>query len=257
LNSIAGLTAGSNGSAIVFTGTVFGSIALDQVYYVESIVGSTITVSLTRGGTALSLTNSSGTMSVVVQTQPLFVSVNGTLITDNNYAVTGTTLNVYQSLTAGDIINASGSQFVLIETLIGPDNLTIGEQYGYSLDTNNYGTEILIGSPFQVTSQVLEGAVYRYTDGGGKYGIITGLLDCQVTTPTTILLNGYAAAIPAGNASVVANAIASANITNVTATAINNKLVISTGQLMLVEADPTHLEAVFTPQQRILIKILP
>ena len=228
LNSIAGLTAGANGTAIVFTGTVFGSISLNQVYYVKSIVGSTITLSLTRDGTTLTLTNDSGTMSAVVQTQPLFVSVNGTLITDNNYAVTGTTLNVYQSLTAGDIINASGSQFVLIETLIGPDNLTIGEQYGYSLDTNNYGTEILIGSPFQVTSQVLEGAVYRYTDGGGKYGIITGLLDCQVTTPTTILLNGYAAAIPAGDASVVANAIASANITNVTATAINNKLVIST-----------------------------
>jgi len=228
LNSVAGLTAGVNGTAIVFTGTVFGSIALNQVYYVKSIVGSTVTLSLTRNGTTLTLTNSSGTMSAVVQTQPLFVSVNGTLITDNNYAVTGTTLNVYQSLIAGDIITSSSSQFVLIETLVSPDNLTIGEQYGYSLDTNTYGTEILVGSPFQLNSQNQEGAVYRYTDGGGKYGIITGLLDCQVSTPTTILINGYVVDIPLGNATIVANSIASANITNVTATTQNGKLVIST-----------------------------
>ena len=228
LNSIAGLTAGANGTALVFTGTVFGGVSLSQVYYIKSIVGSTVTLSLTRNGTALTLTNSTGTMSAVAQTQPLFVSVNGTLITDNNYAVIGTTLNVYQSLTAGDIITSSSSQFVLIESLQAPDNVTIGEQYGYSLDTNTYGTEILIGSPFQVSLQNQEGAVYRYTDGGGKYGIITGLIDCQVTTATTILLNGYAVAIPVGNATVVANAITSANITNVTATAQNGKLVIST-----------------------------
>jgi hypothetical protein len=228
LDSVAGLAAGSNGTAIVFTGTVFGGIALNQVYYVKTIVGSTITLSLTRGGAAITFTNSSGTMSAVAQTQPLFVSVNGTLITDNTYSVIGTTLNVYQSLTAGDIVNVSSSQFVLIESLQAPGTVTIGEQYGYSLDTNTYGTEILVGSPFQVNTQNQEGAVYRYTDGGGKYGIITGLIDCQVTTATTILLNGYAVAIPVGNATVVANAITSAKITNVTATTLNNKLVIST-----------------------------
>jgi len=228
LNSVAGLTAGTNGTALVFTGTVFGGTSLNKVYYVKSIIGSTVTLSLTRDGTTISFTNSSGTMSAVAQTQPLFVSINGTLITDNNYAVTETTLSVYQSLTAGDIVNVSGSQFVLIESLQAPGTITIGEQYGYSLDTNTYGTEILIGSPFQINSQNQEGAIYRYTDGGGKYGIITGLIDCQVTTATTILLNGYSVNIPIGNATVVANAIASANITNVTATAINNKLVIST-----------------------------
>jgi len=229
LDSVSGLTAGANGTAIVFTGTVFGGVAVNQVYYVKSIVGSTITLSLTRNGSTLSLTDTlSGTMSVIAQTQPLFVSVNGTTITDNNYSVNGTTLSVYQSLTAGDIINASGSQFILLETFNAPGNITIGEQYGYSLDTNTYGTEILVGSPFQINSQNQEGCVYRYTDGGGKYGMIIGLTDCQVNTPTTILLNGYAVAIPVGNASVVANAITSANITNVTATAIDNKLVIST-----------------------------
>jgi len=228
LNSVTGLSAGADGTAIVFTGTVFGGVAVNQVYYVKTIVGSAITISLTRNGTTLTLTNATGTMSVVAQTTPLYVSVNGTLIADNNYAVIGSTLNVYQSLTAGDILTVSSSEFVLIETLEGPDNVTIGEQYGYSLDTNTYGTEILIGSPFQVSTTNQEGAIYRYTDGGGSYGIITGTSDCNITVGTTILLNGYAVYIPVGNATVAANAITSANITNVTATAVDGKLVIST-----------------------------
>ena len=86
--------------------------------------------------------------------------------------------------------------------------------------------------------------MYRYTYGGGSYGIITGYTPCNVTTEVTILINGYSVIIPAGDATLVANAIASANITNVTASSsedniltiqvtnteiaqINEKLVIS------------------------------
>jgi hypothetical protein len=224
LNSVAGL---SLNMPIIFTGSVFGGLAIDQVYYIKTIVGSTITLSLTVGGSTLPLTNSSGSMTMIAQSEPLFVSVNGTLIDTNNYAVTGSTLNVYQSLNAGDILTISGSTFVLIQQFTATGDITIGEQYGYSADLDTYGNELLIGAPFQINSENKEGIIYRYTDGGGSYGIITGTIDCQVTTPTTILLNGYAVAIPAGNASVVATAIAGANITNVTATAIDNKLVIS------------------------------
>jgi len=228
LSSVAGLSDGVNGTPIVFTGNVFGGISLNQVYYVKLISGSTITLSLTRNGTTLVLANTpSGTMTMVAQTSPIYVSVNGTLIDDNNYAVIGSLLNVYQSLNAGDILTVSGSTFVLIQQFTATDTITIGEQYGYSADLDTYGNELLIGAPFQINSQNKEGTIYRYTDGGGSYGIITGTIDCQVTTPTTILLNGYAVAIPVGNASVVAAAIAGSNITNVTATSIDNKLVIS------------------------------
>jgi hypothetical protein len=41
-------------------------------------------------------------MTLVGQYEPIFVSVNGTLIADNNYAIVGSIINVYQSLTAGD-----------------------------------------------------------------------------------------------------------------------------------------------------------
>ena len=212
---------------VVFTGTVFGNVSLNQVYYIKTIVGSDITLSLTRGGSVVTLANGSGTMTMSAQYEPLFVSVNGTLITDNQYAVVGTTINVYSSLTAGDIINVSGSEFILTQEFASVDsNPEIGTQFGYSLDVDNYANEILIGSPFELNSQNQEGAVYRYTNSGGSYGLIVGTTACNVTTPVTILVNGYSVNIPAGNASVVANAIASANITNVTASAANNILTI-------------------------------
>lgn len=216
------------GMPIIFTGTVFGGVSLNSVYYIYDIVGSTIAIVLDRSAVSpLTLTNSSGTMSVVVQNNPLYVSVNGTLINDNDFAITNSTLNVYRSLNAGDIITVSGSSFILIQTFTASGNVTVGEKFGYSADMNNSGTELLIGSPYQISNNITEGAIYRFTDGGGKYGIIEGTEDCYVNVSTTILLNGYAVQVPAGNAVVVANAITSANITNVTASAVNNKLIIS------------------------------
>jgi hypothetical protein len=212
---------------VVFTGTVFGNVSLNQVYYIKTIAGNDITLSLTRGGSVVTLANGSGSMTMSAQYEPLFVYVNGTLIDDNSYAVVGTTINVYSSLTAGDIINVSGSEFILTQEFASVDsNPEIGTQFGYSLDVDNYANEILIGAPFELNSQNQEGAVYRYTNGGGSYGLVVGTTVCNVTSPVTILVNGYSVNIPAGNASVVANAIASANITNVTASAVNNILTI-------------------------------
>lgn len=216
------------GDPIVFTGTVFGGVSLNTVYYVLSIpTSTTFTVSTTRGGSVLQLTTASGTMTAVQQTEPLFVSVNGTLIADNTYAIIGSTLNVYQDLTAGDIITVSGSEFVLTQEFTSVDaNPEVGTNFGYSLDVDNYANELLIGAPFEINSQNEEGAVYRYTYGGSSYGIVTGTTECNVTSATTILVNGYAVNIPAGNATSAANAIVSANITNVTASASNNILTI-------------------------------
>lgn len=224
LSNVTGLTVDM---PVIFTGTLFGGLSENRVYYVKTIVGTTVTLSLTRGGSTLSLTNSSGTMSMIAQTEPLYVSVNGSLIDDSNYAVIGSTLYVYQSINAGDILTASGSVFVLIQQFIATETMTIGEQYGYSADFDSYGNELLIGAPFQINSNAKEGTVYRYTDAGGKYGIIKGTIDCQVTTIATILLNGYEVTLPVGNATTVAAAIEAARITNITASAIDNKLVIS------------------------------
>ena len=230
LSDVTGLVAGANGTPIVFTGTVFGGISQNQVYYVKSIVGSTVTLSLTRDGTALTLTNSTGSMSAVAQTSPLFVSINGTLIEDDTYAVVGSTLYIYSgqtaTLNAGDIVNVSGSNFVLTQTLTNEETPRVGVEFGTSIDTNNFANEILVGAPFELSSTNQEGAVHRYTNGGEKYGIIIGTQNCNITAARTILLNGYAVTLPIGNATVASNAINAANITNVTSTAIDGKLVI-------------------------------
>jgi hypothetical protein len=206
---------------IVFTGTVFGGVSLNTVYYVlAKPTGTTFTVSTERGGSILQLTTNTGSMTSVQQTEAIFVSVNGTLIDDNEYAVVGSTMNIYASLTAGDIVTVSGSEFVLVQDFASVDaNPEIGTNFGYSLDVDNYANELLIGAPFEVNNQNEEGAVYRYTNGGSSYGIIIGTVECNVTSATTILINGYPVTIPAGNAPAVANVITSANITNVTATA--------------------------------------
>jgi hypothetical protein len=220
------------GDAVVFTGTLLsaGAIAVITVYYVLDKDPGNVWFRITTSRDSLvpvDLVTDTGSMTATFQTEPAFVSVNGTLIADSQYAIIGSTLYMYASLNAGDIITLSDSTFVLIQELTATGSITIGQQYGYSADFNTYGTELLISSPFEIDADNKEGTIYRYTDGGGNYGIITGTTDCNVTVASTILLNGYAVLIPVGNASIAAAAIEAANITNVTATSVDGKLVIS------------------------------
>ena len=218
-------TGTANSSGLLSSGIISSNV----VYYVyDKPSVTTFRIATSRDAISpIDLDNASGSMTAIVQVEPIFVSVNGTLIADNNYAIAGSTINVYQSLTAGDIITVSGSEFVLTQEFTSVDaNPEVGTNFGYSLDVDTYANELLIGAPFEINSQNAEGAVYRYTYGGSSYGIVTGTSECNVTAATTILVNGYAVAIPAGNATTTANAITSANITNVTASASNNILTI-------------------------------
>jgi len=243
LNNVTGLIAGVNGTPVIFTGNVYGNVALNQVYYIKTIIGSTVTLSLTRNGSTVTLNNSSGNMTMVAQDEPIFVSVNGTLIDDNEYAVSTSSISIYSSLTAGDIINVSGSEFILTQEFTSMDsNPEVGTNFGYSLAVDTYANEILIGAPFEINNKNQEGAVYRYTYGGGSYGIITGYAECNLTEPATILLNGYSVSLPVGNATTVANTIAAANITNVTASAsIDNILTIQ-----VISIDLAYINAKLT-----------
>jgi len=221
----------SVGDPVVFSGTLLsaGAIAANTVYYVyDKPTSTTFRIAATRDALApINLATDTGSMTCTIQTTPLLINVNGTIITDNNYAVIGSTLNIYSALNAGDIINVSGNNFVLSQTLTSENTPKIGVQFGISVDTNTYATEVLVGAPFELNSLAQEGAVYRYTNGGGKYGMVIGTNDCAITTNRTILINGYMVVLPAGNATSSATAINQANITNVQATATSGKLIIS------------------------------
>lgn len=201
-----------------------------QIYYIASISSFDITIKETRESASVIQLNTVGSISstyAYVQTEQLNVYKNGTLVTDNNYAALSNNLVYVGEITPGDIITVSGYEIVLIQTLTTQENPQIGAQFGISLDTNTHASEIIIGAPFQLNSQIQEGSVYRFTDASAKYGVITGITDCNVTTTRKILINGFLVSITAGNAENAAELIRNSNITNVTATAVDGKLVIS------------------------------
>ena len=239
---------------IVFYGeTGTSNIVSGTKYYIKSITTVTvdtinydaITISTTIGGTTFTVSNSdlnvtaitfgnevplssdTGTMTLNAQTQPVFLSVNGTIIPDDQYAVIGNTLNMYGNVTAGDIITVNTSTFTLMQTLTTGTTPRVGVQFGQSVASNKYASEILVGAPFQLSDTAGEGAVYRFTNGGGKYGMIVGTANCNLSASAPILINGYAVTLPIGGATGAANAINAANITNVQAANVDGKLVIS------------------------------
>ena len=220
---------------VVFTGTLIsaGAIATNTVYYVyDKPTSTTFRIALTRNAASyIQLATDSGSMTVTVQTTPLFVSVNGTLLSDNTYAVIGSSLYVYSSqlptINAGDLINISGSNFVLTQTLTNEETPRVGVEFGTSVDVNRYANEILIGAPYELSDKNYEGAVHRYTNAGEKYGMIVGNTTCNITTPRNILINGFNVVLPIGNATSAATSINIVSIPNVYATTLNGKLVIS------------------------------
>ena len=228
LNSTSGITVND---PIIFTGSGLAGteVIADQVYYVRSIVGSDITIKTSRFATAAVTvaTVSSIAVTTIVQNTPIYVSVNGTLVEDNNYASISNTLLYTGLLNAGDIINVSGQEFTLMQTLTTENTPKVGVHFGNSVDTTIYASEIIVGAPYELITQVKEGAVYRYTNGGGKYGMIIGTSTVNVTSSRKLLINGFLVNVPVGNATTVANSINAVTIPNIIATAIDGKLMLS------------------------------
>jgi len=221
---------------VVFSGTgpllTTGNISTNTVYYIKDINYTTqsFSVSLTLGGPAVvlqTIIDPSGLMIANVQTSELTVNNNGSLLSSNNYAVIGSILYVYSTLNAGDILSVGGNNFVLSQILTTENTPRIGVQFGQSVDTNTYANEILVGAPYELNNQNQEGAVYRYTNAGAKYGSVIGTTECLLTGPATILINGYQVLLPGGSASSTATTINEAKITNVLAADVDGKLVIT------------------------------
>ena len=158
-----------------------------------------------------------------------FLYRNGVKLRDGtSYAIVTDTVTVDTQLNAGDIITVSSSEFVHKQTLAYYDTIADSQnntEFGYGLDTNKFGTEVLGGSPYIINDDGQEGAVFRFTDGGKKYGMIVGTTLASVSSPTQILINGFVVNI-SGTASQIAIAINNANINNVVAYDSDGILVI-------------------------------
>ncbi len=94
---------------------------------------------------------------------------------------------------AGDLITVKDSKVVQTGTFINgnPEDLRSGQWFGYSMDCSSDGTELIVGAPYALTSDGYEGAVYRFTDPGKRYGMLVGSIPAALNEPTYLLLNGY------------------------------------------------------------------
>lgn len=217
---------------IIFQGNNLSNtnVVANKVYWIRSISGSDITIKESRSSTtAVTLLSKVGITSVnaAINVSPLYVYRNSTLISESEYAVIGSSLIYTGALTAGDIITVSGNEIALAQTLTTEQTPAIGVQFGTSVDTTKWGSQIIVGAPFALDSFNNEGAVYCYTNGGAKYGQVIGTTACNLTANRILLINGYQITLPAGNAQTVASVINAANITNIQAQDVNGNLIIA------------------------------
>jgi hypothetical protein len=220
---------------VIFSGTNFGNTGLEpnKIYYVAAKLtsgadGPRFSIKESRSTTnVVTLSNQTGlTFSAYVQTNPLYVTVNGSLVEDNNYATIGDVFYYTGNLRAGDIVNIGDNQFYMIQEFNSEFNNRPNFQYGISLDITNLGSDIVVGSPFEIDVDGKEGAAYNYVNAGAKYGVVIGTTDCNVTTQRKLLLNGYLVILTAGNAKSIAQQINNSKITNIQAASTEQNTLI-------------------------------
>ena len=230
--TLANVSGISVNDAITFEGTGLAGtdIIAYKTYYVAGISGSAITIKESRSTNAivqLSTVSSISTATAHVQSELLLVNVNGRMVQDNNYAVVGSSLVYSGPLNAGDIVEVNGNDFYNVQEFTAASTQTTNIQFGYDLDVTQQASELLIGSPYEIDSVNREGLVYRFTNGGARFGIVVGDSACNLTTTSNILINGYQVTLTAGNATAIANQIVNSRVPNVTASATtDNKLII-------------------------------
>ena len=175
------------------------------------------------------------------------VYLNGVKLNPSYYVLISNLLVIGPILRAGDIVTVSSGNLVLVQQIGSYDiieDIDPGSKFAWSLDCNTAGSEVLVGSPFNLNPEEKEGAVFRFSNEGKHFGRITGILQCNLSEPASILINGYRVALSEptmsapGNAFYVANKINQSVITNVFAYATeDNRLVI---RLRDVDLNPVN-----------------
>jgi len=131
------------GQAVYFTGITFGGIVPNTIYYVKTASASAITISATLNGTALTLTNATGTMNVVVNAAGGLAAGNVYWI---NSIASSTTLTVTTSY-------KSGSAFAITNTVSGLTATTLA----------GYGAQINVTAPVGLLPHVNGTVTYNNT----------------------------------------------------------------------------------------------
>lgn len=142
-------------------------------------------------------------------------------------SIVGTTIDFPVAPASGSVIEVSTGYIDFVQRMQS-DNLQTGALFGNSVDTNRYGAEIIIGSPYEISSvsnvNGVEGAVYRYTNSGQRYGVIDSTIVGSQTG--TIFVDGYQVDY-SGTIGQIADDINSQTPTNIIASYSSNLLTIT------------------------------
>lgn len=182
----------------------------------------------------VSNTQTSFTLKQTPPSNAIKVLVNG--IERTNFVLSGNTIIFTTSIPAGSIVTVEYGS-LLLQQILESKNPKIGGKFGQSVSTNRYGADLVVGAPYETitnnTSSV-EGAVYKYTNSGQRYGIVTSDKP-SVQANDLIYINGYAVRFSDNtdvassisdqiNDQTPTNIIASASLDTLTITVMDNTI---------------------------------
>ena len=133
--------------------------------------------------------------------------------------------------TAGSIVEIETNEFNLLQYLTAPTPLA-ESQFGFSVDICTYNCSLYAGSPYysknEANGKFYTGAVYRQLNQGRIYGTIAGTVqNPTVNSGDSIRLNDFEVYFTDTTLDSAVLAINNANIPGVTATNVNNYIVIT------------------------------
>ena len=154
------------------------------------------------------------------------VYINDVRVHPAYYLLISNLLVTFLELKSGDIITVSSGNVELMQRLQSADKIedfVQGERFGFSIDSNTSGSDLIVGSPNILDKLGNEGAVYRLTNEGKRTGVITGLFQAFLLVPVDILINGFRVQLPdpnpftgiVGDAFYIANRINLSVVNNV------------------------------------------
>jgi hypothetical protein len=140
------------------------------------------------------LTNKVFTVSSAITGEVAQVYINATLQEASSYSVVGSTVTFTVAPPVGTTIYINYGALTKQQTITS-SKPHIGANFGRSVATNRYGAEITVGAPYELATvnevKNVEGAVYRFTNAGQRYGTVTATVSESTDVAGTLYIDGF------------------------------------------------------------------
>jgi hypothetical protein len=167
-----------------------------------------------------------------VQTIPSDVAavyLNSELQPASSYTINGNKITFNKAPTDGSVVTVTYGSLLLQQKLTAEQPHT-GALFGNSVATNKYGAEMIVGSPYDLSTvngvAGVEGAVYRFTNVGQRYATLTATVS-NTGSKGILFIDGYKVEYTATTGQALVDAIKNQTQNPVTATANGNTVTIT------------------------------